>query len=62
MEWLARNYQQYGCEIEFISDSSAAGYQFAQGYGGVGGFLRYKVDLMEEETYFMEDEQDIEFM
>lgn len=44
-EWLCHNYQNYGANIEFITDKSQEGYQFVKGFGGIGGFLRYKIDL-----------------
>jgi peptide chain release factor subunit 1 len=46
-EWLCHNYQNYGAQIEFITDKSQEGYQFVKGFGGIGGFLRYKVDIEE---------------
>ena len=48
-EWLCHNYQNYGASIEFITDKSQEGYQFVKGFGGIGGFLRYKIDL--EDTH-----------
>ena len=44
-EWLCHNYQNYGARIEFITDKSQEGFQFVKGFGGIGGFLRYKVEL-----------------
>jgi peptide chain release factor subunit 1 len=44
-EWLCHNYQKYGCTLEFITDKSQEGYQFVKGFGGIGGFLRYKIEL-----------------
>ncbi|CDW89307.1 eukaryotic release factor 1 [Stylonychia lemnae] len=44
-EWLCHNYQNYGAQVEFITDKSQEGYQFVKGFGGIGGFLRYKVDM-----------------
>lgn len=44
-EWLCHNYQNYGATIEFITDKSQEGFQFVKGFGGIGGFLRYKIDL-----------------
>jgi peptide chain release factor subunit 1 len=46
-EWLCLNYQNYGAQVEFITDKSQEGYQFVKGFGGIGGFLRYKVDMEE---------------
>nr|AAT39326.1 eukaryotic release factor 1 [Paraurostyla weissei] len=44
-EWLCNNYTKYGASVEFITDKSQEGYQFVKGFGGIGGFLRYKVDI-----------------
>jgi peptide chain release factor subunit 1 len=44
-EWLAKEYKKFGCVLEFISDKSQEGNQFCQGFGGIGGLLRYQVDL-----------------
>nr|Q9BMX3.1 RecName: Full=Eukaryotic peptide chain release factor subunit 1; Short=Eukaryotic release factor 1; Short=eRF1 [Sterkiella histriomuscorum]AAK07828.1 eukaryotic release factor 1 [Oxytricha trifallax] len=44
-EWLCHNYQNYGAQVEFITDKSQEGFQFVKGFGGIGGFLRYKVDI-----------------
>lgn len=46
-EWLCHNYQNYGAQVEFITDKSQEGFQFVKGFGGIGGFLRYKIDLEE---------------
>jgi len=45
VDWLLLNYKKYGINIEFITDKSSDGYQFCKGFGGIGGFLRYKVDV-----------------
>ncbi|VEU33590.1 unnamed protein product [Pseudo-nitzschia multistriata] len=47
VEWFAENYKDYGCNLEFITDRSAEGTQFVKGFGGIGGTLRWKVDLAE---------------
>lgn len=44
-DWLLLNYKKYGINIEFITDKSSDGYQFVKGFGGIGGFLRYKIDV-----------------
>ena len=41
------NYQHYGCKIELITDKTQEGFQFCKGFGGVGGLLRYKIDIDE---------------
>lgn len=44
-DWICLNYKSYGIQIEFITDKSPDGFQFVKGFGGVGGFLRYKMEL-----------------
>ncbi len=46
-DWILLNYKKYGINIEFITDKSSDGYQFCKGFGGIGGFLRYKIDVDE---------------
>jgi len=45
LEWLANNYKTFGATLEIITDKSQEGSQFVRGFGGIGGILRYKVDL-----------------
>jgi peptide chain release factor subunit 1 len=53
-EWIAENYVNFGASLQFITDKSSEGFQFVKGFGGVGGFLRYKIDVDKMEV----DEQD----
>lgn len=50
LEWLAENYKRYGCVMEFVTDRSQEGSQFCKGFGGIGGLLRYAVDVTEFEA------------
>jgi peptide chain release factor subunit 1 len=47
VEWLANNYKNFGCNLEFITDRSSEGTQFVKGFGGIGGILRWSVDFVE---------------
>ncbi|KAJ3302293.1 translation termination factor eRF1 [Kappamyces sp. JEL0829] len=61
VEWLAENYKQYGCSLEFITNKSQEGSQFVKGFGGIGGILRYKLDfdtLVFDEDEWEEDDGD----
>eukprot|EP00775_Hariotina_reticulata_P005142 gene5142-5382_t len=49
LEWLANNYKKFGCALEFVTNKSQEGSQFCRGFGGVGGILRYQVNLAEME-------------
>jgi peptide chain release factor subunit 1 len=44
-EWIAENYSSFGISVQFITDKSAEGFQFIKGFGGIGGLLRYDVEL-----------------
>jgi len=44
-EWIAENYSSFGISVQFITDKSAEGFQFIKGFGGIGGLLRYEVEL-----------------
>lgn len=45
VEWLSNNYKSFGAKIAFVSDKSQEGSQFCKGFGGIGGIMRYKLDL-----------------
>ncbi len=44
-----RHAMQFGCQLEFVTNKSQEGSQFCRGFGGIGGVLRYSVDLTEFE-------------
>ncbi|WUR03443.1 eukaryotic peptide chain release factor subunit 1 (ETF1) [Vairimorpha necatrix] len=58
VDWIAENYKNYGCTLVFVSDKSSEGTQFVEGFGGIGGILRYKVELNGycDEEYFSDDD------
>jgi len=58
VEWFANNYKRFGANLEFVTNRSQEGSQFCRGFGGIGGILRYKVDLMALNEY---DEQDVDY-
>ena len=45
LEWLANNYKNFGATLEIVTDRSQEGSQFVKGFGGIGGLLRYRVDM-----------------
>lgn len=47
LEWLAENYKTFGATLEIITNKSQEGSQFVRGFGGIGGLLRWKLDLAE---------------
>lgn len=46
VEWFANNYKSFGATLEFVTNKSQEGSQFAKGFGGMGAILRWKVDFM----------------
>mmetsp|Transcript_30252 Transcript_30252/g.71965 ORF Transcript_30252/g.71965 Transcript_30252/m.71965 type:complete len:459 (+) Transcript_30252:108-1484(+) len=62
VEWFSSNYQKFGCKLEFVSNRSQEGSQFCKGFGGVGGFLRYKCDFLEVDVFEgMETKKEMNF-
>ena len=63
IEYLVENKPKLNVQIQLVTDSSAEGAQFCQGFGGLGGLLRWQVD-MNEIGHFMElgknDDDDVE--
>jgi len=51
VEWLSTNYTKYGCKLEIVSNKSQEGSQFCKGFGGMGGFLRYRCDFLETDVF-----------
>ena len=45
-----------------MTDKSPEGTQFYKGFGGFGGFLRYKVDLEVQESEFIQEDSDEDFI
>ena len=50
LEWLANNYKSFGATLEIVTDRSQEGSQFCKGFGGIGGILRYRVDLQHRQA------------
>jgi len=45
VDWLVEHREEFGAQINFVSDSTGEGAQFVRGFGGVGAFLRYKLSV-----------------
>ncbi|KAL3641334.1 Ethylene-responsive transcription factor 13 [Castilleja foliolosa] len=45
LEWFANEYRRFGCTLEFVTNRSQEGSQFCRGFGGIGGILRYPLDV-----------------
>lgn len=59
LEWFADRYKEFGANLEFVTNRSQEGAQFVKGFGGIGGLLRYKLDL--ETLTSVDDDDDDEF-
>ncbi|ETN75527.1 hypothetical protein RB195_012941 [Necator americanus] len=55
LEWFANNYKNFGATLEIVTDKSQEGAQFVRGFGGIGGLLRYRVDLVSEMVDELDD-------
>ncbi|CAJ1009766.1 eRF1 domain 1/Bacterial archaeo-eukaryotic release factor family 10/eRF1 domain 2 [Leishmania naiffi] len=58
VDWLAQNYQKFGCTLELISDRSQEGTQLVRGFGGIGGILRYKMDVIALRDHEKKEDED----
>jgi peptide chain release factor subunit 1 len=45
VEWLTEHFKDFGSSLQLITNKSAEGFQFVKGFSGLGGFLRYKMDI-----------------
>lgn len=59
LEWFAEKYKDFGANLEFVTNRSQEGAQFVKGFGGIGGLLRYKLDLQSLQT--VDDDEEDEF-
>lgn len=57
LEWFANEYKRFGCTLEFVTNKSQEGSQFCRGFGGIGGILRYQLDIRSLDE--LSDEGDI---
>jgi peptide chain release factor subunit 1 len=51
VDFVLENASKYGSRVYIITDNSSVGMQFCSGFGGLGGFLRYRmVERVDDET------------
>ena len=62
LEWIMENYQNYGLEdLCLVSDKSQKGKQFCDGFGGIGGILRWNLDFTNNvESLVGNDEEELD--
>ncbi|KAE8672554.1 Eukaryotic peptide chain release factor subunit 1 [Hibiscus syriacus] len=58
LEWFAIEYRRYGCSLEFVTNKSQEGSQFCRGFGGIGGILRYQLDMRSFDEFSDEEVYD----
>jgi peptide chain release factor subunit 1 len=44
-DWFLENYEKMNITLHLVTDKSAEGAQFVKGFGGIAGFLRYKIEI-----------------
>ncbi|KAK4283332.1 hypothetical protein QN277_000293 [Acacia crassicarpa] len=57
LEWFANEYRRFGCNLEFVTNKSQEGSQFCRGFGGIGGILRYQLDMRTLDEF--SDDEDV---
>ncbi|KAJ2007322.1 translation termination factor eRF1 [Coemansia thaxteri] len=62
LEWLANVYKDKGAALEIVTDCSTEGSQFVKGFGGIGGVLRWKLDVSQmdgeqDDMYYNDDDE-----
>lgn len=45
IDWLLESTSLNGANLQLVSDETSEGKQFVLGFGGIGGFLRYRIEL-----------------
>jgi len=45
VDWILDHYKEFGAKIQLVSNITELGSQFIKGFGGLGGFLRYDIEL-----------------
>lgn len=60
VEFLVEKYIEYGTTLCLVSDKTQEGAQFVNGFGGLGGILRYKVDFDLHEEQNTEEVYDLD--
>eukprot|EP00866_Antonospora_locustae_P002514 jgi/Antlo1/2514/1710 len=56
VDYIAENFKAHGCALIFVSNKSPEGTQFVEGFGGVGGILRYRIEMEESEEVELSSE------
>lgn len=62
IDWLSDNYKEFKAELYFVTDKSPEGSQFAKGFSGIGGLLKYKMDMYEHNYSEVLEDEDNDFI
>lgn len=64
IEWLANNYKSFGTALEIVTDKSQEGSQFVKGFGGIGGILRYRIEMpdLNQDDLYVDYIDDIDYL
>lgn len=58
VDWLSNNYKSFGASLSFVTNKSQEGAQFVNGFGGIGGLLRYKIDVVALDPVTFDDDDE----
>ena len=48
LDHVIDTYRQHGCDLFIVSDKSSEGSMFVKSFQGIGGILRYKLDIIQD--------------
>lgn len=60
VDWISQNYNNFGCELYYISNYTTEGSQFCRGFGGIGAILRYPIEFNDYNLEEEDLEEDLE--
>ena len=58
LEYLVENHKQYGANLQLISDKTSEGAQIKNGFGGICGILRFRMDFTNDYDEVNDDTYD----
>ena len=59
VDWLVENESKLGTKLELVTDSTSEGTNYCQGFGGIGGILRWKINFDTFDTMDDEDNDEL---
>lgn len=58
IDWFVENESKLGTKLELVTDSTSEGTNYCQGFGGIGGILRWKVNFDTIDEVLDRDKED----